>query len=192
VKQAEEVLRPLRAFGTPLLDLVAPTPYVDHQSAIDSTVLHGWHYYWKSTHLPQLDDDLVDVIIDQAFAGSSPRSYVALFHLGGAVGRVPRGDTAFGNRHAAHTVTLDAVWRPGEDHGEHDIAWTRTFFTSLDRFREGVYVNFLGGDEEPDRVREAYGHDVHERLAAVKAAYDPDNVFHHNQNIAPLDLRPVT
>ena len=185
MEEAEGVLRPLRAFGAPLLDLVAATPYVDHQSGIDSTVRHGWNYYWKSTYLPELSDDLVDVIAEHAFAASSPRSYAAVFHLGGAVGRVSEGNTAFGNRHVSHAMTLDAVWRPGEEYGDRDMAWTRRFFSSLDRFRDGVYVNFLGADEEPDRVREAYGDAVYDRLANVKAKYDPDNVFHHNQNIRP-------
>jgi FAD/FMN-containing dehydrogenase len=80
------------------------------------------------------------------------------------------------------------VWRPGEDYGDRDIAWTRRFFASLDRFRDGVYVNFLGADEEPDRVREAYGDAVYDRLAGVKTKYDPDNVFHHNQNIGPREV----
>jgi FAD/FMN-containing dehydrogenase len=184
IEDALEVLRPLREFRRPLLDLVAPGSYVGHQSAIDSTVLHGWHYYWKSTHLPELTDDLIDVMIDHAFAASSPRSYVALFHLGGAVSRVSEDDTAFGNRQAAHSITLDGVWRPGEVHAESDTAWSRRFFDALERFREGVYVNFLGADEPRGRIREAYG-DVYERLRDVKARYDPENVFRHNQNIAP-------
>ena len=62
------MLRALRPFRTPLLDLVAPAPYVGFQSALDSTVLHGWNYYWKSTHLPELTDDLIDVITDHAFS----------------------------------------------------------------------------------------------------------------------------
>jgi FAD/FMN-containing dehydrogenase len=77
------------------------------------------------------------------------------------------------------------VWRPGEDYGDHDTAWAKEFFAALRRFREGVYVNFLGGDEEPARVREAYGESVYDRLVEVKTKYDPDNVFHHNQNIRP-------
>ncbi len=185
VEEAEAVLRPLRAFGRPLLDLIAPTPYVNHQSALDSTVLHGWNYYWKSTHLPELRDDLIDVIAEHAFACLSPRSYVAMFHLKGAVSRVADGATAFGNRRASHAITLDAVWRSGEDFGDRDTAWARGFFAALGRFREGVYVNFLAGDEHPDRVREAYGDSVYDRLVDVKSAYDPDNVFHHNQNIRP-------
>jgi FAD/FMN-containing dehydrogenase len=110
-----------------------------------------------------------------------------LFHLGGAVCRVPEAATAFGNRQASHAITLDGVWRSGEDYGERDIAWTRRFFAALDSYREGVYVNFLGGDEDPDRVREAYGRGVYDRLVDVKTKYDPDNVFHHNQNIRPRE-----
>ena len=187
IEDGERALRPLRTSRTPLLDLVGPTPYVGFQSALDSTVVHGWSYYWKSTYLPELRDDLIDVLAEHAFSCSSPRSYVAMFHLNGAVSRVADGVTAFGNRQASHAITLDAVWRPGEDFGERDTAWTREFFAALGRFREGVYVNFLGGDEDPDRVREAYGDSVYDRLVDIKTTYDPDNVFHHNQNIRPRD-----
>ena len=187
IEDGERVLRPLRAFRTPLLDLVGPSPYTGFQGALDSTVVHGWNYYWKSTHLPELGDDLIDVLANNAFSGSSPRSYAAMFHLGGAVSRVAEGGTAFGNRRAAHAITLDAVWRPGESHGDADTAWAKRFFAGLGRFREGVYVNFLGGDEDPGRVREAYGDAVYDRLVDVKTAYDPDNCFHHNQNIRPRE-----
>jgi len=108
-----------------------------------------------------------------------------MFHLGGAVSRVSDAATAFGNRQASHAITLDGVWRSGEDYADRDIAWTRRFFAALDSYREGVYVNFLGADEAPDRVREAYGDSVYDRLVDVKTTYDPDNVFHHNQNIRP-------
>ena len=147
--------------------------------------MHGWNYYWKSTYLPELRDDLIDVLAEHAFTCASPRSYAVIFHLGGAVGRVPEAATAFGNRQVSHAITLDAVWRSGEDYADRDIAWTRRFFAALDEYREGVYVNFLGGNEEPDRVEEAYGSAVYQRLAEVKAEYDPENVFHHNQNIRP-------
>jgi FAD/FMN-containing dehydrogenase len=185
IADGERALRALRAFRTPLLDLVGPAPYTAFQGALDSTVVHGWNYYWKSTYLPELSDDLIDVLAGHAFSGASPRSYAAMFHLKGAVSRVAEGGTAFGNRQASHAITLDAVWRPGEDYGERDTAWAREFFAALGRFREGVYVNFLGGDEDPGRVREAYGDSIYERLVDVKTKYDPDNVFRHNQNIRP-------
>jgi hypothetical protein len=108
-----------------------------------------------------------------------------MFHLKGAVSRVAEGGTAFGNRQASHAITLDGVWRTGENFGDRDTAWARELFAALGRFREGVYVNFLGGDEDPDRVREAYGDSVYDRLVDVKTTYDPDNFFHHNQNIHP-------
>ncbi len=185
VEDGKRALRPLRAFRTPLLDLVGPKPYSALQSALDSTVLHGWNYYWKATHLPELSDDLIDVIAGHAFSFSSPRSYTAMFHLKGAVSRMEAGETAFANRHASHAIIHHAAWRPGEDLGDRDTAWARGFFAALGRFREGVYVNFLAGDEDPGRVREAYGDSVYGRLVDVKTAYDPDNVFHHNQNIRP-------
>jgi FAD/FMN-containing dehydrogenase len=185
IDDGEQALRPLRACRTPRLDLVGPTPYAGFQSALDSTVVHGWNYYWKSTHLPELSDDLIAVLAEHAFSCSSPRSYVAMFHLQGAVSRVAEGGTAFGHRQAAHAITLDGVWRPGEDFGERDTAWARAFLAALGHFRAGVYVNFLGDDEDPTRVREAYGDSVYERLVDVKTRYDPDNVFHHNQNIRP-------
>ncbi|MBR0901588.1 FAD-binding oxidoreductase [Bradyrhizobium liaoningense] len=185
IEEGERVLRPLRASRTPLLDLVGPAPYVGFQSALDSTVVHGWNYYWKSTHLPEIRDDLIDVITEHAFSSSSPRSYAAMFHLKGAVRRITEGATAFGNRQASHAITLDAVWRSGEDFGDRDTAWTRQFFAALRPFRQGVYVNFLGGDEDPGRIREAYGEAVYDRLVDVKTTYDPENVFHHNQNIRP-------
>ena len=184
-EDGERVLRPLRASRSPLVDLVGPAPYVKFQGALDTTVAHGWNYYWKSTHLSELSDDLIDALAGHAFSGASPRSYAAMFHLKGAVSRVPEGATAFGNRQASHAITLDAVWRAGEDFGERDTAWTRTFLAALGRFREGVYVNFLGGDEDPGRVREAYGDAVYRRLVEVKTTYDPDNAFRHNQNIRP-------
>jgi hypothetical protein len=185
IEDGIRALRALRAFRTPLLDLVGPSPYAGFQSALDSTVLHGWNYYWKATHLPVLSDDLIDVIVGHAFSCLSPRSYTAMFHLKGAVSRVAEGGTAFGNRQASHAIILDGVWRPGEDFGKRDTAWARGFFAALGRYREGVYVNFLAGDEDPGRVREAYGDAVYDRLVEVKTMYDPDNVFHHNQNVRP-------
>jgi hypothetical protein len=121
IEDGERTLRPLRASRTPLLDLVGPKPYVGFQSALDSTVVHGWNYYWKSTHLPELSDDLINVITEHAFSCSSPRSYVALFHLQGAVSRVAEGATAFGNRQASHAITLDADTRRGFRRPRHRL-----------------------------------------------------------------------
>jgi FAD/FMN-containing dehydrogenase len=188
VEDGEHAVRALRGFGTPLVDLLAPSPYVAFQGGLDDTVLHGWHYYWKATNLAGLSDDAIGVIADHAYAAASPRSYAAMFHLGGAVARVPGDATAFAGRDVAHNIIVDAVWLPDES-GEHaavETAWARRFVEALHPHRAGgVYVNFLDSDDDSSRVREAYGDQIYRRLAEVKAKYDPDNVFHHNMNIQP-------
>jgi FAD/FMN-containing dehydrogenase len=187
VEDGERAVRALRRFGTPLVDLVGPTPYVDHQSGIDDTVPHGWHYYWKATDLDGLSDAVIDIVSEHAYRAVSPRSYAAMFHLGGAVARAPRDATAYRGRDAAHNIIIDAVWLPEEDDdvGAGETAWARTFLDALAQHRAGVYVNFLDADDDPSRIHEAYGEDTYRRLADVKARYDPDNVFHHNKNIRP-------
>jgi hypothetical protein len=111
-----------------------------------------------------------------------------MFHMGGAVARVPRDATAYAGRDVAHTIIIDAVWLP-EQSGEHaaaETAWARGFLQALQPHRAaGVYVNFLDADDDTSRIREAYPDHIYRRLAEVKAKYDPDNAFHHNKNIRP-------
>jgi FAD/FMN-containing dehydrogenase len=187
VEDGERAVRALRRLGTPLVDLLAPTPYVAHQAAIDDTVLHGWHYYWKSTNLAGLSDNTIAVIADHAYTATSPRSYAAMFHMGGAVARVAHDATAYASREIAHNIIIDAVWLPHES-GDRaaETAWARRFLQALQPHRAaGVYVNFLDADDDTGRIREAYGDHIYRRLAEVKAKYDPDNAFHHNKNIRP-------
>jgi len=188
VADGERAVQALRRFGTPLFDLLAPSPYAALQGGLDETVPHGWRYYWKGTTLAGLSDDAIAVIADHAYAAGSPRSYAAIFQMGGAVARVPRDSTAFARRDVAHNMSIDAVWLPGEsgEHAASETAWARQFFHALDRHGAGgVYVNFLDADDDFSRVREAYGDETYRRLAEVKATYDPDNAFHHNKNIQP-------
>ena len=188
VEEGERAVRDLRGFGTPIADLLSPTPYTAFQGALDDTVLHGWHYYWKSTNLAGLSDDAIAVITDNAYAAGSPRSYSAMFHMGGAVARVPHDSTAYSARDVAHNIIIDAVWLPDEsgDHAAAETAWARRFLRDLQPHRaDSVYINFLDSDDDTSRVREAYGEHTYRRLAHVKAKYDPDNVFQHNKNIRP-------
>jgi FAD/FMN-containing dehydrogenase len=187
VEDGERAVRALREFGTPLVDLVGPTLYVDHQRGIDDTVPHGWHYYWKATNLTRMSDEVIEIVAEHAYGATSPRSYAAIFHMGGAVARAPREATAYSGRDVAHTMSIDAVWLPEQDNtvGAVETAWARKFLAALQPHRAGVYVNFLDSDDDTNRVREAYGDDTHWRLAEVKAKYDPDNVFHNNKNIQP-------
>jgi len=187
VDDGERALSALRRFGAPLVDLVRPTRYVDHQSGIDDTIPHGWHYYWKATNLAGLSDEVIDIVADHAYGATSPRSYVAMFHMGGAIARAPRQATAYPGRDVEHNIIIDAAWLPEQDdaHRAAETAWARTFLDALRPHRAGVYVNFLDSDDGTSRVREAYGDDTYRRLAEVKARYDPENAFHHNKNIQP-------
>lgn len=187
VEDGEDAVRELRRFGAPLVDLIAPKPYAAHQGALDDTVPHGWHYYWKATDLTGLTDDAIAVVADHAYAARSRWSYSAMFHMGGAVGRVADDATAYTGRDVAHNIVVDGVWLPDESYelAAAESAWARGFLGALEPHRAGVYVNFLDADDDADRVREAYGDRTYLRLAEVKATYDPDNAFHHNKNIHP-------
>jgi FAD/FMN-containing dehydrogenase len=190
VEEGERALAPLRRYGAPLVDLLAPSRYAAFQAGLDSSVPHGSHYYWKGTTLSVLSDDAIDVIAEHAYASGSPRSYAAIFHMGGAVARVPHDATPFAGRNVGHHMSIDGVWldRESADLASSEFAWARRFFAALQPHRAGgVYVNFLDADDDTGRVRDAYGDDAYSRLAKIKAVYDPDNVFHHNKNIRPAE-----
>ena len=189
VDDGERAIRPLREFGTPLVDLVGPTPYVDHQRGIDDTVPHGWHYSWKSGNLKGISDDVMGIVAEHAYEATSPRSMVVMFHMGGAVARVPRESAAYPGRGAEYNIVIEGVSLPeqNDDVAAAEKAWARGFLEDLRPHRAGVYVNFLDADDDASRVRESYGDDTYRRLAEIKTKYDPENVFHHNKNIRPIE-----
>jgi FAD/FMN-containing dehydrogenase len=185
VKEGEEVLRPVRELGSPIIDAVVPKPYVEHQKAFDAALPHGRHYYWKSHRLPPLSDEMIEIIVEHAGKITSPLSTVGLFCFGGAVARVPSDATAFPNRDAAHDINIVASWMPDDPEPARHKAWVRGFFDALTPYSRGVYVNFTS-DDAADRVRSAaYGPEKWARLVALKRKYDPTNFFRLNANIAP-------
>jgi FAD/FMN-containing dehydrogenase len=179
------VVRPLKHFGRPIVDLLEPKPYTALQSMFDPLVPHGWHRYWKSLELPPLTDDAIDTLVEHSSAPTSPKSYTIVFQLGGALARVGEDETAFSQRDAAHNVNVNAVWTEEDPDAERHIAWARDFFDAMQPHAGGrVYLNFLG-EEGGNRVRQAYGARNYERLVELKRAYDPTNFFRLNQNIEP-------
>jgi len=185
VEDGIEVVRPLKEFGSPIVDLLEPKPYTALQSMFDPSVPHGWHYYWKSVELPPLTDAAIDTLVEHASALTSPKSYCIVFQLGGALGRIGQDATAFSQRDAAHNVNICAVWTEDDPEGERHVAWTRDFFSAMQPHAgDRVFLNFLG-DEGAGRVRQAYGKRKYERLVALKRTYDPTNFFRLNQNIEP-------
>jgi FAD/FMN-containing dehydrogenase len=185
------VLEPLRRAIPPAADLIKRKPYVAHQSMFDAGVPPGWGYYWKSHDLPPLTDGAIDVLVELGWKKSSPTSFSLVFHLAGAIADRPADETAAGGRSAAHALNINASWAAaGPDHP--DIAWCREYAAAMaPHATGGVYVNFLHNDEGEARVRAAYG-ERFDRLAAIKARYDPGNIFRSNQNIKPAAVTGVT
>ena len=190
LEAGEAVLRPLRAFGSPVLDSIAPVPYATVQNLLTPVFQPGRLHYWKAGFMRAFGDEAIEAILD-AFAGDPPPPFaaIAIEHLGGAAGRVGAQETAFAYRQAQHSVLVLRMWQdPAES--EANIAWGRRCFRAAAPFlEEGAYVNYLG-DEGEARVRTAYGAN-YERLVALKNAYDPANVFRFNQNIRPTAGIPL-
>jgi FAD/FMN-containing dehydrogenase len=179
----ERALRPLRAFGRPLADLIVPMPYTALQSGSDASYPDGQHNYWKSHFVDEIDDEVVAKITHHAKHMTSPLSSFYFQHLGGAIGRAGVESAAFGHRDATFDFTILTVWQDPAELEQH-MTWAREFHAAMAPHATGVYVNNLGS-EGADRVRAAYASPTYERLVALKDVYDPDNVFRLNQNIPP-------
>ena len=175
-------LRPLRDLG-PTTDQVAPTDYSALQKAHDGGFPPGQNHYWKSSFFTGLTDDAVDALLHFAAEMPSAASGIGMQQLHGVAARVDPAATAFPHRRSQSELLILAQWAdPAET--ERNIVWTRALFEAMQPFTaSGVYVNDLG-EEGENRVRAAYGANF-DRLAAVKAAYDPVNLFRANQNIRP-------
>jgi len=183
-EEAAEPMRQIRSFGPPLADMTAPTPYVAEQTALDEGFPPGMQNYWKSHFLSGLPDEAIDIIVEHANAAPSPLSATLLELMGGAVSRVASDATAFAHRDAPFNLAIIAQWLdPAE--ADENIAWARGFFDAMQPFASGVYVNYLGIGDDPARVADAYAGDTYQRLREVKRQYDPENLFHRNQNIPP-------
>ncbi|MCX2741712.1 FAD-binding oxidoreductase [Pontibacter anaerobius] len=192
IEEGEKVLQPLRSFGTPMADTIAPVPYATVQNLLTEVFRPGLLHYWKAGLFRSFSDEAIDAIVD-FFAGAVPAPFaaVAIEQLGGAISRVGVQDTAFSHRHAQHSLLVLRMWQnPAET--EANIDWGRRCYRAAAPFlEEGVYVNYVGEEGEA-RARAAYGVN-YERLVQLKNKYDPTNFFRLNQNIkpAPESTTPV-
>ena len=180
----EAVVAPVRKFGSPLVDTIAPTSYVQLNTLFDAAVPYGGvQRYWKSSFLKELGDDLIEILVERSAKMLSPMSMVLFFHLHGAAARVDRNATAFGLRQDQWDYDVISQWNDPAETGQH-VQWTREYWTAVEPFATGeVYVNHLDA-EEVTRIRAAYG-GHYDRLVALKNKYDPTNLFRMNQNIRP-------
>lgn len=183
-EQAERDIAPLRAFGSPLMAHVEPMPYPVMNTLLDAGYPRGALYYWKANFLKTLEDALIDAAIARFASTPSPMNAILLEHFHGEVTRVGVTDTAVPHREQGYNLLIPTTWIDPATTDEN-IAWTRGTYDALQPyFLKGRWLNYLGDDEQEDAVRAAYGPN-HDRLAAVKRTYDPENVFHLNHNIEP-------
>jgi FAD/FMN-containing dehydrogenase len=190
--EGEQVVKPLRAFAPPAIDVIGPIPYLALQSIFDATAPNGINAYWKTEYLNDLGDDAVDVLVDHTakMKSLSPFAAVHIHHWGGAVTRAKADATAFAHRDAPYVLNIIGLWMEQEKADKH-IAWARDFAQAMQPVSTGqVYLNFLG-DEGAARVKAAYGAARYERLVALKNKYDPTNLFRLNQNIKPFATGPT-
>ncbi len=183
LEEGEKVIRPLREFGSPVLDLCAPKPFVEHQAMFDPSFPHGRWYYMRSCDVAELTDEVIDITVEHSMRIRSPLTSFPIWQLGGAIRQIDHDDTAFNGRAVGHTFNVTCSTE-NEEGFEQERAWAREFWSALEPFHTSVYVNFLM-DEGQDRVRDAYGPEKYERLRALKRQYDPENLFRLNQNIPP-------
>ncbi len=185
--EGERLIAPLRNLGPKAADFSGRIAYRDLQKLFDAMHPAGkFRCYWKSHFLKTLTDEMIDEALANALANPSDHSISSLWNFGGAVTAVPAGATAFGARDFGWMYSLDSAWERAED-DDRVRGWTRA---AWDRFRRHahdrrLYLNFAGQDEDSaDLTRDALG-GTFDRLAAIKAVFDPANLFRFNQNIPP-------
>ncbi|MBV8921093.1 FAD-binding oxidoreductase [Bradyrhizobium sp.] len=188
-RDGNRALAPLRSLGTPIADVVGMQPFTAWQGAFDPLLTPGAYNYWKSHNFVELHDGLLDVLVSLAAQLPTDECEIFIGQLGGAINRVPPDATAYPHRNANFAMNVHTRWRQPSDQ-RRSIDWARKLFGDAAPYATGgVYVNFMPEDEI-DRVASAYGAN-YARLAALKAKYDPDNLFRLNQNVAPAAQRPA-
>lgn len=181
--EGEGRIAPLRRFGTPHGEHIGSQPYAGWQQAFDPLLTPGVRNYWKSHNFVQLADGAIDALIEYTGRLPSPHCEIFVGLLSGAANKIPVDATAYANRDARLVVNVHGRWEKAiED--QACIAWAREFFRASAPYASaGAYVNFMTADEG-ERVAGAYGSN-YTRLVEMKRKFDPENIFHFNQNIAP-------
>lgn len=181
--EGEKLVAPLHSFGNPLGVHVGAMPYAGWQQGFDALLTPGARNYWKSHNFTELSDGAMNTMVE--YAGTLPTGQCEIFiaHVAGAANRVAEDAMAYAHRDANFVLNVHGRWDDASD-DDRCIGWARDFFAESKPFAsDGVYINFMTEDETA-RVSDAFGPN-HTRLTEIKRKYDPDNVFHINQNIKP-------
>jgi FAD/FMN-containing dehydrogenase len=185
VKEGLSFVDPIKRLG-PVVDLFGPMPYRALQSMLDPFGPPGFRNYWRGEHLAALPDEALDAFLEHDTGGLHPLSFAIVFQHGGQVARVPDDTSAAGHRDARFLLHPIGCWKAPDDDEKH-VSWVKSLSEATRPYATGgVYLNFTA-DTTADRVRAGFGATKYERLVALKDAYDPDNVFRFNQNVAPSD-----
>jgi FAD/FMN-containing dehydrogenase len=182
VDEGQALLSGFREMAEPIADLLGPMPYQLIQTLIDPLWPKGIHAYFKATNLARLDDELIDRLCEIHLAAPGPQCELHVHQMGGIVGRVSDGATAFPERSMPFVLNAVTGWHD-PDVGAAHSEWARTAIaTASDASTGRAYVNFLG---DTDAARTSYGEETYARLVSLKNHYDPTNLFRQNQNIEP-------
>jgi FAD/FMN-containing dehydrogenase len=182
--QGEAALKPIKAFGPPVMDAMGPIPYCQQNALLDASLPKGALNYWKAHFITDLSDDCIAAILDAFASTPSPMSQMVIEHFHGAASRVPVADTACTMRVNGFNVVIVSQWADPRDN-DRCIAWCRDTYAKLGPYlASNRYVNYFDGDEAGDLAAIAYGPN-HARLRELKSKYDPENIFHVNVNIKP-------
>ncbi len=183
VAEGERALRPIRDVAPVVAEFVGPMPYPALNSAFDALLPRGLQHYWKTTLATELPDGAIAAHLEHGPRIPTVNSALHIYPINGAVRRVPPEATAFAHRDATFLTNIAGVWLDPAD-SEANIKWARDYYAALaPHSLEGGYVNFQSGDDQ-GKIRANYG-DNYGRLVEIKKKYDPDNLFHLNQNISP-------
>jgi FAD/FMN-containing dehydrogenase len=183
LEEGERVVAPIKQFGSPLLDVIGPMPYLAQQGLLEQAMPPNLLNYWKAEFLDEISPEVIAIAVDAFARVPSPISSILFFPIRGAAGAVAPDATAFPHRRGYHTG-IYSLWNDPAMNAPN-IAWVRATWERMQpHISGGVYVNELGDDDGADRVASAYGPNL-ERLARIKAKYDPENLFCLNANIAP-------
>jgi FAD/FMN-containing dehydrogenase len=183
-EQAERDLEPFKTWGSPVMTEVGPMPYPVMNTMLDEAYPDGSLNYWLSSFTAGVPDGLIDALVERFESVPSTMSGLLLEHFHGAVTRVGVTDTAVPHREEGWNLVISSVWLDPAS-TEENIRWTKESHAAFaEHLVERRWLNYLPDDQGDDAVRAAYGPNW-DRLLQVKRRYDPDNVFHLNQNIAP-------
>jgi len=179
--EGEAVLRPLREVAEPAMDLSGRLPFIAVHEIANELFPSGNRYSWHSLYADDLSDDLIERVTAAGETSPGPEAGPTVWHMGGAVSDVAGDATAYAARDAPFLVSIDARWRdPAAD--EPHLSWSESTWDDLraaPATREAFYPGFATGDE---RARMAYGDNL-DRLAALKAEYDPENLLRSSFNV---------